>query len=218
MKWTTLLTLFLALPVTASQATTHTFEVAYDENSSSLVAVQELGTEPQLTATHEDLSRAHIVAVINKSPMGSTTQTMRVYVDGTLMYEWKVSTGREKQEVAKSGRAYLTTTPVGYFRPTKLEVNHYSQTWKADMPHAVFFNGGIAAHATTHIEQLGKRASGGCVRLAPENAKAFFDLVNAEAVKSVQKINRAGQNVVDTKGNPVLVPARDVLIIVENHA
>ena len=45
------------------------------------------------------------------------------------------------------------------------------------MPYAVFFNEGIAVHGTQAISQLGKPASHGCVRLAPENAATFFDLV-----------------------------------------
>jgi lipoprotein-anchoring transpeptidase ErfK/SrfK len=45
------------------------------------------------------------------------------------------------------------------------------------MPWAVFFHGGYAVHGTTEIRKLGKPASHGCVRLHPDNAKAFFSLV-----------------------------------------
>ena len=45
------------------------------------------------------------------------------------------------------------------------------------MPWAVFFNGGYAIHGTTEIRALGRPASHGCVRLHPDNAKAFFSLV-----------------------------------------
>ena len=45
------------------------------------------------------------------------------------------------------------------------------------MPNAVFFHQGIAVHGTEAVSRLGTPASHGCVRLAPENAAAFFDLV-----------------------------------------
>lgn len=86
------------------------------------------------------------------------------------------------------------------------------------MPHAVFFVGGVAIHASTHINQLGKRASGGCVRLAPENAKIFYDLVNSAGIASVPKIERGGKSAIDAQGNPVMIKTWNVLIIVENHA
>ncbi len=47
----------------------------------------------------------------------------------------------------------------------------------APMPHAVFFNGGIAVHATSAVGMLGRPASHGCIRLAPGNAATFFNLV-----------------------------------------
>ena len=172
--------------------------------------------EPHLTATPEDLVRAKVVAVINKSNIGSTAQSMRVYVNSVLTYTFPVSTGREKLEKSKSGRVYVTTTPLGYFRPYSLEKLHHSQTWDADMPDAVFFRGGIAVHATPHIPDLGKRASGGCVRLAPENAKLFFDLVAKTGTASVPTIERNGKEVLDHEKNPVKEKAYDVLIIVEN--
>ena len=87
----------------------------------------------------------------------------------TQTYVWKVSTG-------KKGYA----TPTGAWKPTWLSKNHRSKTYdNAPMPYAVFFTGGYAVHATDAVSRLGKPASHGCVRLAPENAAAFFKLVNA---------------------------------------
>jgi lipoprotein-anchoring transpeptidase ErfK/SrfK len=213
----------LSLGATDTHASPESFAPAYDENSvfsnDQMTVTDELDTttEPQLSSTPEDLSRAKIVAIINKSPIGSTAQTIRIYQNAELIYEWKVSTGREKVETAKSGRVYKTTTPVGYYRPTKLVLNYHSNTWKADMPNAVFFVGGIAVHATTHVADLGKRASGGCVRLSPENAKTFYNLVKAIPVESVPTINKSGKTLVNSHEEPVLTKNRDVLIIVENR-
>jgi lipoprotein-anchoring transpeptidase ErfK/SrfK len=215
--------LALALNASTPQAAAESFSPAYDENSAYseeyLTVIDEIatGSEPQFASSPEDLNRAKIVAIINKSPIGSTAQTIRIYEDAQLIYEWKVSTGREKVETAKSGRVYKTTTPVGYYRPTKLVQNYHSNTWMADMPNAVFFVGGIAIHATTHTEDLGKRASGGCVRLSPANAKTFYQLVKSLPISSVPSIQKSGKTVTDSKQNPILVQNRDVLIIVENR-
>ena len=176
-----------------------------------------------LLVNPNDPHRAKVVAVINKSNQGSTAQVMKVYVDGIALLDsfgtedWKISSGREKREKAKNGDVYNTTTPVGYFRPQRLELLHESKKWKAEMPHAVFFYGGIATHATTHIHDLGKRASGGCVRLHPKNAKKFYDLIHAMGIAEVTLVSRNGSDVLKKDGTPVKVQAYDVLIIVENR-
>ena len=85
----------------------------------------------------------------------------------TTNYVWTVSTGRNGFE-----------TPTGQYQPTWLSKDHKSAQYEdAPMPFAVFFTGGYAVHATEAVSQLGKPASHGCVRLAPENAEAFFDFV-----------------------------------------
>ena len=85
----------------------------------------------------------------------------------TKKFVWDVSTGASGFE-----------TPTGKFTPTWLSKDHKSKQYEdAPMPFAVFFNEGIAVHGTQAISQLGKPASHGCVRLAPENAAKFFDLV-----------------------------------------
>jgi lipoprotein-anchoring transpeptidase ErfK/SrfK len=61
-----------------------------------------------------------------------------------------------------------------------MAAEYYSKTYdNAPMPHAVFFTGGYAVHATEAVARLGSPASHGCVRLAPENAATFFALVQA---------------------------------------
>jgi hypothetical protein len=55
----------------------------------------------------------------------------------------------------------------------------YSKQWDdAPMPHAIFFTRkGHAIHGTEETKRLGRPASHGCVRLAPENATTLFALV-----------------------------------------
>jgi lipoprotein-anchoring transpeptidase ErfK/SrfK len=82
-------------------------------------------------------------------------------------YSWKVSTGRKGFE-----------TPPGQFRPDYLDEMHYSSKYEnAPMPFSVFFNNGIAVHATSETKHLGRPASHGCVRLDKANAETFFRAV-----------------------------------------
>lgn len=94
-------------------------------------------------------------------------QTMEVLVDGRPTFAWKVSTG---------ARGYVT--PTGSFRPTRMHQMWYSKKYdNAPMPHSVFFKGGYAVHATNAVKRLGQPASHGCVRLHPDNAADFYQLV-----------------------------------------
>jgi lipoprotein-anchoring transpeptidase ErfK/SrfK len=107
-------------------------------------------------------ANASVRVVISKS-----TQRMSVYVDGQPYSNWAVSTGR---------RGY--GTPSGNFRAFRLEPRWYSRKYDmAPMHNAVFFYGGYAIHGTSHVGQLGRPASHGCIRLHPANARAFFALV-----------------------------------------
>ncbi|MBC7370516.1 MAG: L,D-transpeptidase, partial [Bdellovibrionaceae bacterium] len=91
-----------------------------------------------------------VVVIINKAAKGPTAQTMKVYHRGQLAYTFPVSTGRETDENnTKSGRTYFSTTPTGWYSPTRTYEKYHSTLWQADMNNSVFFNGGIAMHATT---------------------------------------------------------------------
>src|SRR3954464_7993546 len=99
--------------------------------------------------------------------ISNSAQRMRVYVDGGLAYVWPVSTAR---------RGYRT--PAGHYRVQRMERMWYSRKYDmSPMPHAMFFRGGYAIHGTYSIRQLGRPASHGCVRLAPGNARALFEMV-----------------------------------------
>jgi lipoprotein-anchoring transpeptidase ErfK/SrfK len=102
------------------------------------------------------------------------SQTMDVYVEGDLRHSWRVSTGRDGYE-----------TPGGTFRPGRLEEEWYSTQYDdAPMPHAIFFNGGIAIHGTYETRRLGRAASHGCVRLSPGNAARLFNLVERHGLSN----------------------------------
>jgi L,D-transpeptidase catalytic domain len=98
-----------------------------------------------------------------------SSQTMHV-VSSNGTYDWPISS-------ARSG--YVT--PDGTFRPESLQTMHYSKKYyHSPMPHSIFFAGGYAIHGTYETRWLGRPASHGCVRIAPENAALLFDMVKQE--------------------------------------
>jgi hypothetical protein len=106
-------------------------------------------------------------------------QKMTVSVDGEQRYEWPVSTGL---------RGY--TTPSGAYTASSMNKIWYSKQWdNAPMPHAVFFTKkGHAIHGTYETKKLGRPASHGCVRLAPENARTLFALVKEKGLTNTQVV------------------------------
>lgn len=94
-------------------------------------------------------------------------QTMRVYQHGFLRHTWKVSTAR---------RGY--STPVGSWKPYRMHEMWHSRKYNmSPMPHSIFFKGGYAVHGTNYINNLGRPASHGCIRLHPDHARQLFRLV-----------------------------------------
>jgi lipoprotein-anchoring transpeptidase ErfK/SrfK len=107
-----------------------------------------------------------------------TSQTMKVYHEGRLMFTWPVST-------AKAGKI----TPAGTYEPEFLSKNHRSRRYNnAPMPFAIFYDGNYAIHGTDQIKRLGQPASHGCVRLHPDNAKILFRMVKAEGMENTRVV------------------------------
>lgn len=107
---------------------------------------------------------AEVVARVDLS-----SQRMAVSIDGIPRYNWAVSTAR---------RGYRT--PVGSYRPQRMYRTYFSKKYyNSPMPHSIFFRGGYAIHGTNYLNQLGRPASHGCIRLAPGNAAALYSLVKS---------------------------------------
>ena len=86
----------------------------------------------------------------------------------TDYYEWNVSTGRKGYN-----------TPRGVYQPYHMTKMHYSRKYdNAPMPNSIFFHGVYAIHATDAVNNLGRPASHGCVRLHPQNAKWLYRIVS----------------------------------------
>lgn len=114
-------------------------------------------------------ARADVVVRIDKS-----SQRMAVYVNGAHRYTWAVSTG-------------VRGTPSGSFRPQSLARYHRSSLYNsAPMPYSIFYDGNFAIHGSTHVRQLGGRASKGCVRLHPSNAAVLFSLVQSAGLSNTR--------------------------------
>jgi lipoprotein-anchoring transpeptidase ErfK/SrfK len=110
-------------------------------------------------------------------------QLLKLYIDGELVDSFKVSTGDKKHE-----------TPAFDLRPSGPIFNKYTSkkfpggnyNGLGNMPYVVFIKGGFAVHGTTkgNIPKLGKKASHGCVRLHPDNAKIFNEVVKALGIEN----------------------------------
>ncbi len=107
-----------------------------------------------------------------------------------LLHMWLVSTGKEEQLVAPSGRELGTHTPDGMFKLDRgrFYKDYTSRQWQSPMPNAMFFDwqtegrpSGLAIHGSdaNGEKALGSRASHGCIRLSAENARTLFELIQA---------------------------------------
>lgn len=121
-----------------------------------------------------------VFALVDKS-----SQTMNLYVNGELNETWNISSGRSKGyetpnfDKRPNGRIYdayaSKAFPGGDFEGL------------GNMPYAVFIEGGYAIHGTSvgNWKRLGSKASHGCIRLHPDNAKIFNQLVRSVGIQNV---------------------------------
>lgn len=113
-----------------------------------------------------------------------STQIGSIYVDGVLKYSVKVSTGSRAHPTPTSG--YLDNHPNGrvYDKYTSGKFPGGDYNGLGNMPYAVFIKGGFAVHGTgrSNWPKLGTRASHGCVRMHPDNARIFNRLVRSVGV------------------------------------
>ncbi len=143
------------------------------------------------------LKKASVVVVVDKSLRSNQNpngQTAKLFVDGVFYSEYDVSTGTEQVKETTSGRQYIATTPVGIYRPIRAYTDYMSRAFLgATMTWAVFFNGGIATHATTRgaYSKLGHRASGGCVRMKLEEAEEVNQMIVSHGEPNMRTIDQS---------------------------
>src|SRR5574337_384286 len=103
-------------------------------------------------------------------------QLMYLYIGGELKDSFAVSTGIPGRETPNMNKR--ASGPV-FTRYTSTKYPEGDYKGLGNMPYAVFVKSGYAIHGTTqgNFAKLGKKASHGCIRLHPDNAKLFYDLV-----------------------------------------
>jgi hypothetical protein len=179
------------------------------------------------------------ILYVSKARSGPWAQRMFVfrrdaYGEFALADEFAVSTGREKQE------KYFTSTPAGIFKldPNRMFRMHLSKTWdNAPMPYAMFLDvsyrdgaTGIALHAATGSgnAMLGRRASGGCVRMPAAKVKRLFEEIRQgrhdgmvpefawDAARG--RTSTDGVIVYNYYGEPVLERGISVLLVIDEFS
>lgn len=105
-------------------------------------------------------------------------QRLFLYVDGIAVDTFKVSTGDKDHETPT-----FDTHPNGimFQKYTSKKYPGGSYQGLGNMPYVVFIEGGYGLHGTTigNFKKLGSKASHGCIRLHPNNAKLLFELVES---------------------------------------
>ena len=192
-----------------------TDEMALEMGMTPIEAVEKVKKGSGAPNVQRLIQENKVVILVNKKASGPGAQTLKMYEEGVLTFETKVSTGTETPVTATSGRRYVRTTPVGHFRPVNIYTMYFSNTWKTDMPNAVFLVGGIAIHATprdaAHQGMLGKRASGGCVRVKLEDSVKIRETVmntgNGAGEGQFRTVTESHRRWRVTDTNRVTVPA-----------
>ena len=203
-----LLSLFLLNAATAVNA---------DEVNASLSRPSEVDVDFQESYFESKpwIKEFHYVIVVNKATTGKNAQSIKVYEFGKLIHDSLVSTGRdafERKGENHSKRDSWSVTPTGYFTPTFLSRDHRSSAYGGifsgifggtKMPFAIFFNGDIALHEAPKgtESKLGKKASGGCIRLSPSIAGELFERVKDAGSARIPDFKVDGSLLVDENGN-----------------
>lgn len=119
-------------------------------------------------------------ADVTQPPKASTKGQTTLLIDIDLTHQ-RMTVSEHGQEVGNwpiSSGAAGHRSPTGTFRPLWLARMWYSKKYdNAPMPHAVFFSGGVAMHATYATGMLGRPASHGCIRQSPASAAITYNLV-----------------------------------------
>ncbi len=136
----------------------------------NLEAVRSLDKN-KVTASGCKQESCRVWARINKQ-----AQRLYLYVDGVMVDTFKVSTGDAKHQTPNM--SVRAAGPI-FKKYTSKKFPGGDYMGLGNMPYAVFFRGGFAIHGTTpgNFSKLGKPASHGCVRLHPDDAVIFNELV-----------------------------------------
>jgi hypothetical protein len=94
------------------------------------------------------------------------TQTLRAYEGSLLVFQSKVSTGKQGKE-----------TPNGRFHAESKSLMHYSTLYdNAPMPYSVQINSNYFIHGYSYVPDY--PASHGCIRLPIDTARQFYEWIS----------------------------------------
>lgn len=142
--------------------------------------------QPQIMSSRSKKKGAKVYIVVDKSQ-----QRLYLYIRGSFVDSWLVSTGANRRKCAPTGRCYFASTPEGTYRPRGLSRRHRSKLWRVRMDYAIWIVGGIALHSTNLVSQLGRPVSGGCIRQSPRRAAYLFNIVKRYGLRNTRvKIRR----------------------------
>lgn len=112
-----------------------------------------------------------------------SSQTLYLYIESELKDSFKVSTGKRNYETPN-----LNTKPEGplFTKYTSRKFPGGNYQGLGNMPYVVFIRNGYAIHGTTpgNFSKLGTKASHGCIRLHPDNAQLFYELVKMIGIEN----------------------------------
>lgn len=170
--WIAPVALLALLPASGAWADPHP---DVSENPATITSTVPTSAAAEVPADEKPVAPKPIAVTLN-ADINLTTQQLTVSSGGKVLHVWPISSGRTGFE-----------TPRGTFRPQWAAKMHFSKKYDdAPMPHSVFFNGGVATHATQATGMLGRPASHGCVRLTPAAAATFYGLVHMHGYQSTR--------------------------------
>jgi lipoprotein-anchoring transpeptidase ErfK/SrfK len=230
------------LELAESEAAVPPLEPAPDANPPAPGEIARVLTHLKTGLTQELYDNFSLFLYVSKANHGPWSQRMFVFDkqasgDLKLLYAFPVSTGAEVLMPSPSGRMLHTNTTPGYFEldPGRMYRRYHSSEWDHPMPYTMFFNWehdglqtGLAIHSATgsDVALLGQRASAGCVRLHPQNARLLFTLIKqnyrgraprfAYDTRTATMANN-GLLMHGKDGKPQFAEGYKVLVLIENN-
>lgn len=170
----------------------------------------------------------------NRNPNG---QKMTVQVLNTGLqtpqstWTWPVSTGAETRAATRlvlpNGNRYYSNrhTRPGFFHVQRVhsQAGYQSRTWDVVLPWAIFYDidGGYAIHGAVGrgAQRLGRRDSGGCVRLRMDQAAQLNRLIRNRVGRGwVLRLDQnTGQPTYDFEGTPDVIYTWKALVVVREN-
>lgn len=211
------------------------------EPASSPASQRAAAARLRASLSEDMLTHFDMFLYVSKADKGPLAQRLYVFQkQGTglkLAYDWAASTGREQHEISPRGKPSFTDTPRGYYQidPGRMYWRYHSHAWNQPMPWSMFFNWerkglatGLAIHGASEDDMplLGKRASAGCVHIAPQNAKFLYRMIRASYRGEVprfaydrksQTMSNNGDLMRDKDGRLAMTDGFKVLVFIEDY-